>query len=233
MARPDGGRRETTNKRNGPPGGAGASDAPEAFGRGESDGDAALDPRDERASAPPAGPGANPRRGGTEGDEDDGEPGNGHGGRRDQAQDDRDATDDDRGPARGPARGAAPKKPPFYKRPLVLVLGGLVLLAAVGAGVWYWLYSRQFLSTDDAFIDAHITAISPKVAGLVLEIPPGIDDNRFVNAGQTLLQIDRATSSSRSRRPRPACSPPRASWSRPGLRRRWPRRRPPPPGRTC
>ena len=66
----------------------------------------------------------------------------------------------------------------------VIVIGG------IAGGIWYWSYSRQFETTDDAFIDAHITAVSPKVAGLVIDIPPDVDDNRLVTEGQKLLQID-------------------------------------------
>ena len=116
--------------------------------------------------------------------------------------------------------GDAAKKPPFYKRPLVLVIGGIVLLAAVGVGVWYWLYSRQYESTDDAFIDAHITAISPKVAGTVLRTSGRAWTTTASSRPDTLLvQIDPRDFDQQVdvRRGGPAGRP-AASWHRPRRR---------------
>jgi membrane fusion protein (multidrug efflux system) len=86
---------------------------------------------------------------------------------------------------------AAPKsKKSLFRRPLALLVLAIVIIGGVAGGIWYWSYTRQFETTDDAFIDAHITTVSPKVAGLVVEIPPEVDDNRLVAAGAKLLQID-------------------------------------------
>ena len=79
---------------------------------------------------------------------------------------------------------------PFYRRPVVMVVLAVVVIGGIVGGIWYWSYTRQFETTDDAFIDAHITTISPKVAGLVVDIPPDVDDNRLAAEGQKLLQID-------------------------------------------
>src|SRR5437763_7887474 len=40
---------------------------------------------------------------------------------------------------------------PFYKRPLVLLIGAVVLLLALVFGLRYYLYARAHESTDDAF----------------------------------------------------------------------------------
>ncbi len=55
-------------------------------------------------------------------------------------------------------------------------------------GLFWWLHARQFETTDDAFIDAHIVPVGPKVAGLVARVL--VDDNQPVNAGDLLAQID-------------------------------------------
>ena len=51
----------------------------------------------------------------------------------------------------------APK--PLYRRPLMLLLAGIVLAAIIGGVVW-WLDARRYESTDDAFIDARTLSIS-------------------------------------------------------------------------
>ncbi|HEY1686016.1 MAG TPA: HlyD family secretion protein [Tepidisphaeraceae bacterium] len=81
-----------------------------------------------------------------------------------------------------------PKKPPFYKRPVPMIILGVVLILAIVCGVIYWLYARQFESTDDAFINGHIIAISPNVAATVAKVY--IDDNYYVKRGQLLVQLD-------------------------------------------
>jgi membrane fusion protein (multidrug efflux system) len=80
------------------------------------------------------------------------------------------------------------KKKPFFKRPLVIILAGLVLLIGLIFGVRYYHYASAHESTDDAFVDGHIIPISPKVAGYVLKLH--ITDNQHVNKGDLLLEID-------------------------------------------
>jgi len=77
------------------------------------------------------------------------------------------------------------------RRRMVIVSMGLMLAiaAAVGATVW-WLEARNWVSTDDAFIEAHMVQVSPQVAGRVARVL--VDDNEEVKAGQPLLEIDPA-----------------------------------------
>ncbi len=63
---------------------------------------------------------------------------------------------------------------------------GLLLLAA--ACTAYFLHARQFATTDDAFIDGHISQISAETAGRVIHLY--VNDNETVTAGQILLDID-------------------------------------------
>ncbi|HEX5055027.1 MAG TPA: HlyD family secretion protein [Gammaproteobacteria bacterium] len=66
------------------------------------------------------------------------------------------------------------------------LLAALALLAG-GAG-WYWSYSSNFVSTDDAYINAHIVRLAAQVSGRVIEVQ--VTDNQTVAAGAPLLQID-------------------------------------------
>jgi membrane fusion protein (multidrug efflux system) len=71
---------------------------------------------------------------------------------------------------------------------LLFGAAGFALVVAAVVGVGYWLHSRQFESTDDAFIEGHATQVSPKVTGYVQRIH--IDDNQLVKAGDLLVEID-------------------------------------------
>jgi membrane fusion protein (multidrug efflux system) len=69
---------------------------------------------------------------------------------------------------------------------------GAIALAAVlviGSVVW-WLIARNYETTDDAFIDAHIIHLSPQIAGRIARIY--VTDNQLVRKGQPLVEIDSA-----------------------------------------
>jgi membrane fusion protein (multidrug efflux system) len=82
-----------------------------------------------------------------------------------------------------------PRRPPL-KRILTMV----ILLAALGWGASYGVHAFEFASrhetTDDAFIDGHVVAISPRVAGHVAKVL--IADNQAVKKGQLLVVLDAA-----------------------------------------
>ena len=71
---------------------------------------------------------------------------------------------------------------------LLAALIALAILAAIGAGVAWWLNSLNYASTDDAFIDARPSAISPEVAGAITGVL--VTDNQIVKPGQVLVRID-------------------------------------------
>jgi membrane fusion protein (multidrug efflux system) len=69
------------------------------------------------------------------------------------------------------------------------LLGGVIaLMAGVALTVYYVKFVAPFESTDDAFIESHVTPIAPQVAGRVAKVL--VNDNQFVNAGDVLVQID-------------------------------------------
>jgi membrane fusion protein, multidrug efflux system len=63
----------------------------------------------------------------------------------------------------------------------------ILVVAAIGVGLWVFLTAGRE-STDDAQIDAHVTQIAARVAGTVLRVH--VDDNRQVETGATLVEID-------------------------------------------
>jgi membrane fusion protein, multidrug efflux system len=84
----------------------------------------------------------------------------------------------------------APKKPPLYKRPLFWIILAVVLAAGITVGVIWYLNNRDWESTDDAFIQADVTQVSPRVAGHVLSVY--VTDNQDVKAGDKLVELDPA-----------------------------------------
>ena len=68
----------------------------------------------------------------------------------------------------------------------------LALLAGTAAGAYYghgyWTTGRYLESTDDAFVKADSTIISPKVSGYIAQVLVG--DNQPVKAGALLARID-------------------------------------------
>jgi len=81
-------------------------------------------------------------------------------------------------------------KPGIFGNKLFLLGGGLVLVAAIVAGVLWWLNARHYEDTDDAFVDAHIVHLSPQIAGRVTRIY--VNDNQLVHKGDPLVEIDSA-----------------------------------------
>ncbi len=71
---------------------------------------------------------------------------------------------------------------------LPLLIGGAVLLVAAVAGSIYWLYARQYESTDDAFIDGDVTQISPKVSAYVKKVY--VKSNQSVHKGDLLVELE-------------------------------------------
>ena len=83
-------------------------------------------------------------------------------------------------PAETPAE--APGRSPVK----YIVLG--MLLALLAAGAWAYFHFLDRVSSDDAQVDAHITAIAPKIPGNVLAVL--VLDNQPVKAGDVLVRID-------------------------------------------
>lgn len=86
-----------------------------------------------------------------------------------------------------PAETPAKKK--RSARSLMLPIIGLALLSA---GAWYgynyWTDGRFLISTDDAYVQADMSFVSPKISGYVDQI--NVSENQQVKAGDPLVTID-------------------------------------------
>ena len=98
---------------------------------------------------------------------------------------DRDATRPPSGPA---------AKPVWYQRTtrrqklLIGVLCALVIAAAV-YGIPWIRFALSTVSTDDAFVNGHVTFIAPRVHGEVARVL--VDDNNRVHKGDLLVELDK------------------------------------------
>jgi len=60
-------------------------------------------------------------------------------------------------------------------------------VTAVGAFL-YWLYARQYESTDDAFVEMHLGQVSPRIEGTITRVY--IENNQLVHTGDPLVDLD-------------------------------------------
>src|SRR5580700_1075631 len=90
-------------------------------------------------------------------------------------------------PAGKPADQAQPvshdARPP--RRPLVIAA---VLIGLAAVGLYFYLPGLWQVSTDDAYVNAHVVSIVPKVAAYVAKLH--VDDNSKVARDALLLELD-------------------------------------------
>ncbi len=89
----------------------------------------------------------------------------------------------------GHVEAKAPSPSPKKSRGFMLrLLGVVVLLAAIGWGLWYFFDGRWYESTDDAYVNGNVVQITPQVPGTVVSI--GADDGDLVHVGAVLVKLD-------------------------------------------
>jgi membrane fusion protein, multidrug efflux system len=91
-------------------------------------------------------------------------------------------------PGGGPAARPAAARRSFWKRRPVIAAGTLALAWLLFLALHYGVESFTHESTDDAFLNANVVSIAPRVAGQVKRV--GVSDNQPVTAGQTLVELD-------------------------------------------
>ena len=74
------------------------------------------------------------------------------------------------------------------RRTIFLGIVALILLGAVAAAVQYYVTGRWIEATDNAYVEADIAVIAPRVAGYVKSVP--VDDNQSVEAGDVLVTLE-------------------------------------------
>jgi len=74
------------------------------------------------------------------------------------------------------------------RRAVALAFLGVVVVVVGVYGVRIWRYWDRHVSTDDAFVEAHVSPVSSRVRGTVVEVL--VRDNQEVPAGAPLVRLD-------------------------------------------
>jgi membrane fusion protein (multidrug efflux system) len=74
------------------------------------------------------------------------------------------------------------------RRLLALTAVAALLLGALGYGTYLWYYWQGHVSTDDAYVTAHLAPVSARIPGTVVEVRA--NDNQDVKVGDILVRLD-------------------------------------------
>jgi len=76
------------------------------------------------------------------------------------------------------------------RKRLMTLLVGVILIAAIAYGLYYFLVARFYEDTDDAYVNGNVVQITPQVTGTVIAV--NADDTQTVKAGDPLVVLDGA-----------------------------------------
>ncbi|HPU16709.1 MAG TPA: efflux RND transporter periplasmic adaptor subunit, partial [Polymorphobacter sp.] len=76
------------------------------------------------------------------------------------------------------------------RRIILVILAVAVLLAGIGYGFYWYTSGRYLQHTDNAYVEADIAVIAPKISGYVAKV--SVTDNQQVARGDELLVLDPA-----------------------------------------
>jgi membrane fusion protein (multidrug efflux system) len=99
---------------------------------------------------------------------------------------------DKQGSVDAPASGPAPpeaRKATRKRRLLGGVAGGVALAALLVFGIPWIREMLNTVSTDDAYVNGHVTFVAPRVAGQISRVL--VDDNNRVRKGDLLAELDK------------------------------------------
>jgi membrane fusion protein (multidrug efflux system) len=85
---------------------------------------------------------------------------------------------------------SSPSTPNNNRRRGLLILGAVVLVAAIGYGVYWFLDARFFETTDDAYVAGNVVAVTSRENATVMSLHA--DNTQTVKRGQLLIEMDPA-----------------------------------------
>ncbi len=77
-----------------------------------------------------------------------------------------------------------------WRRPALIVLVVVALVAAGVVGVRWWRFYQTHVSTDDAYVRADIAQVTARVPGAIVEL--AVQENAHVEEGDLIVRLDRA-----------------------------------------
>jgi membrane fusion protein, multidrug efflux system len=89
-----------------------------------------------------------------------------------------------------PPTAPSPARQPMRRKRLVIGALGVLILAAVAIfGIPWVRLTLTTVSTDDAYVNGHVTFVAPRVAGQIIRVL--VDNNNRVHKGELLAEIDK------------------------------------------
>jgi len=76
------------------------------------------------------------------------------------------------------------------RRPALILTALVLVIVAIGSGLYWLLVARNYEDTDDAYVGGRVVVITPQTSGTVIAI--GADETDTVSAGQMLVRLDPA-----------------------------------------
>ncbi|MBW0001395.1 MAG: HlyD family secretion protein [Verrucomicrobia bacterium] len=92
-------------------------------------------------------------------------------------------------PAPARNKNVEPRRGRGRRKWLILTIGALVLAAIMFWGVPFVRRALSMVSTNDAYVNSHVTFVAPRVAGQVARVL--VDDNKRVRNGDLLVELDK------------------------------------------
>lgn len=77
---------------------------------------------------------------------------------------------------------------PLFKKKRIIIPLFIIIIALVIAGYYWYMNMQDYVSTDDAYIDANNVSISTKMLGRIDTL--GTDEGDTVSTGQLLVKLD-------------------------------------------
>ena len=88
-----------------------------------------------------------------------------------------------------PEAPANPTSSPAHKRRRwPLILGVIVAVALIFVGIPQIIHALNTVSTDDAYVNGHVTFVAARVIGQVARVL--VDDNYRIKTGDVLVELD-------------------------------------------
>lgn len=88
-----------------------------------------------------------------------------------------------------PTGHSPPHHGPVPRGAIIAIIAVLVLAGAAYFGFPAVIHSLNTVSTDDAYVNGHVTFVAPRVPGQVVKVL--VDDNDHVKKGDLLVQLDK------------------------------------------
>ena len=99
--------------------------------------------------------------------------------------DDTARTDEEKEGARDEGAAGSPEKKKSMRKPLLLGLGALVVVAGLCYGAYWYLDARFYVSTADAYVQGNVVMLMPQISGTVTAIRT--EETHLVREGEPLV----------------------------------------------